>query len=165
MSELEPLTTHEGNLVATGIKTVIVASRFNSFIVEKLVGGALDTLVRHGADRASQSLVWVPGSWEIPLAAKRVAETLRPDAIICVGCVIRGGTPHFEYVSAEVSKGISHVSLNTGVIVTMGVLTTENLEQAIERSGSKMGNKGAEATLAAIEMVNLLRGLPKAPTR
>jgi len=156
---MNELVTHEGNLVATGIKTVLVASRFNSFIVEKLVDGALDTLVRHGAERVAQQLVWVPGSWEIPLAAKRVAETLKPDAVICLGCVIRGGTPHFEYVSAEVSKGISQVSMATGAIVTMGVLTTENLEQAIERAGSKMGNKGAEATLAAIEMVNLLKGL------
>ena len=155
------MKTFEGNLVATGLKTVIVASRFNSFIVDKLVEGALDTLVRHGADKGSQNLIWVPGAWEIPLAARRAVDGFKPDAVICVGCVIRGGTPHFEHVSSEVSKGIGQVSLATGVPVTMGVLTVESIDQAIERAGTKMGNKGGEAALAAIEMAALLKNLPK----
>ena len=151
--------TYEGHFTASGLRTVILASRFNSFIVEKLVDGALDTLVRHGANAADQSLVWVPGAWEIPLAAQRIATTNKLDAIICVGCVIRGGTPHFEHVSNEVSKGIAQVSLATGSVITNGVLTVESLEQAIERAGTKMGNKGSEATLAALEMVSLFGAL------
>lgn len=146
----------EGTLDARGMKTAIVASRFNHFIVEKLVDGALDALVRHGADGGEQTVVWVPGGWEVPLAARRLARRGGLDAIICVGAVIKGGTAHFDYVAGEVSKGIAHVSLEEDIPVTNGVLTTDNLEQAIERAGSKMGNKGAEAAIAAIEMVNVL---------
>ena len=151
--------TIEATLQASGMKTAIVASRFNHFIVEKLVGGAIDALARHGAAPAEQSVIWVPGSWEIPLATKRVAQKGNVDAIICVGAVIRGGTPHFDYVSNEVCKGITQVSLESQLPVTMGILTTDSLEQAIERAGSKMGNKGFEAATAAIEMANLLKVL------
>jgi 6,7-dimethyl-8-ribityllumazine synthase len=147
----------EATLQAAGLKTVIVASRFNHFIVEKLVGGAVDALTRHGGDPTEQTVVWVPGSWEIPLAAQRVAQKGHIDAVICVGAVIRGGTPHFDYVSSEVSKGITQVSLASQIPVTMGILTTDSLDQAIERAGSKMGNKGYEAAAAAIEMANLLK--------
>lgn len=146
----------EGSLDAAGMKTAIVASRFNHFIVEKLVGGAVDAMIRHGADGDAQTVVWVPGSWEIPLAARRLAKKGGLDAIICVGAVIKGGTAHFDYVAGEVSKGIAHVAMHEDVPVTMGILTTDNLEQAIERAGSKMGNKGWEAAVAAIEMVNVL---------
>lgn len=149
--------TIEATLTAGGMKTAIVASRFNHFIVEKLVGGALDALTRHGANPSDQTVVWVPGSWEIPLATQRLARKGGVDAIICVGAVIRGGTPHFDYVSNEVCKGITQVSLDSQLPVTMGILTTDSLEQAIERSGSKMGNKGFEAAAAAIEMANLLK--------
>ena len=151
--------TIEATLQAAGLKTAIVASRFNHFIVDKLVGGAMDALSRHGADPKEQSVIWVPGSWEIPLATQRVAQKGQVDAIICVGAVIRGGTPHFDYVSNEVCKGITQVSLSTQLPVTMGILTTDSLEQAIERAGSKMGNKGYEAATAAIEMANLLKVL------
>ncbi len=151
----------EGGLDARGMKAVIIASRFNTFIVEKLVDGAVDALIRHGADGDAQTVVWVPGSWEIPLAARRLAKRGGVDAIICVGAVIRGGTAHFDYVAGEVSKGISQVAMQEDVPVTMGVLTTDNLEQAIERAGSKMGNKGFEAAVAAIEMVNVLAALGK----
>lgn len=149
----------EGALSAKGLRCAIVASRFNHFIVEKLVDGALDALIRHGADGSEQTVVWVPGSWEVPLAAKRLAQRGGHHAIICVGCVIRGGTAHFDYVAGEVSKGIAQVSLQADLPVTMGILTTENLEQAIERAGSKMGNKGWEAAVAAIEMASLLCAL------
>ncbi len=145
----------EATLSAEGMRCALVASRFNHFIVEKLVDGALDALARHGADPAAQTVAWVPGSWEIPLVTKSFAAQKDIDAVIALGAVIRGGTPHFDYVAAEVSKGIAHVSLDSGVPVTMGILTTDTLEQAIERAGSKMGNKGWEATTAAIEMVNL----------
>lgn len=146
----------EGSLDARGMKTAIVASRFNHFIVEKLVGGATDAMIRHGADGGEQTVVWVPGGWEIPLAARRLAKRGGLDAIICVGAVIKGGTAHFDYVAGEVSKGIAHVAMEQDIPVTMGILTTDNLEQAIERAGSKMGNKGWEAAVAAIEMVNVL---------
>lgn len=149
----------EGNLVATGIETVIVASRFNAFIVEHLVEGALDALVRHGADAAKQTVIWVPGAWEIPLAAQAAIQKKKPHAVVCVGAVIRGSTGHYEHVAGEVQKGIAQVSWSTGVPVGNGVLTVENLEQAIERAGSKMGNKGAEAAMAVVEMVNVLKGL------
>jgi len=152
----------EATLDARGIKTAILASRFNHFIVEKLVDGALDAIARHGGDPGQQSVVWVPGSWEIPLAAKHLAKSGKFDAVICVGAVIRGGTPHFDYVANEVSKGIAHVAMDSDVPVTMGILTTDNLEQSIERAGSKMGNKGWEAAAAAIEMVNLLAVIGKA---
>lgn len=149
----------EGSLVATGIETVIVASRFNGFIVEKLVEGAVDALVRHGADAAKQTVIWVPGAWEIPLAAQAAIQKRKPHAVVAVGCVIRGSTGHYEHVAGEVQKGIAHVSWSTGVPVGNGVLTVESLEQAIERAGTKMGNKGAEAAMAVVEMVNVLKGL------
>ena len=152
----------EGNLIATGLETVIVASRFNGFIVEKLVEGALDALVRHGADASKQTVVWVPGAWEIPLAVQAAIQKRKNPAafaVVAVGCVIRGSTGHYEHVAGEVQKGIAHVSWQTGVPVGNGVLTVESLEQAIERAGTKMGNKGAEAALAVVEMVNVLKGL------
>lgn len=155
----KPPVLVEGALDARGLKTAIVASRFNHFIVEKLVDGALDALVRHGGDGGEQTVVWVPGSWEVPLAARRLARRGGFDAVICVGAVIKGGTAHFDYVAGEVSKGIAQVAMQEDVPVTNGVLTTDNLEQAIERAGSKMGNKGFEAAVAAIEMVNVLAAI------
>ena len=147
----------EGNVVAKkGMKVGIVASRFNSFIVQKLLDGAVDGLVRHGVDDKNISAVWVPGAFEIPLAAKKMAESDKYDAVIAVGAVIRGSTTHYDYVCAEVSKGIASVSLSTGKPVLFGVITTENIEQAIERAGSKAGNKGYDCALSAIEMVNAL---------
>lgn len=150
-------TTFEGKLDASGRKFAIVVSRFNSFICERLVEGAMDALIRHGAAAADLDLVRVPGAYEIPLAAQRLAATGRYDAIVCLGAVIRGSTPHFDYVCAEVSKGVAAVSLNSGLPVAFGVLTTDTIEQAIERAGTKAGNKGAEAAVTAIEMVNLLQ--------
>lgn len=147
----------EGHLVATELKTAIVVSRFNSFICERLLEGTMDFLVRHGADREAQTVVYVPGSFEIPLACKRLAASGQYDAVIALGAVIRGSTPHFDYVCAEVSKGIGQITLATEVPVAFGVLTTDTIEQAIERAGTKMGNKGEEAAAAAIEMVNLLK--------
>lgn len=149
----------EGNLQAKGLRFAIIVSRFNDFISERLLGGALDALVRSGALDADIHVVKVPGAWEIPLTAKRLAEKQTCDAIVCLGAVIRGNTPHFEYVSAEVSKGIAAVSLDHGIPVTFGVLTTDNIEQAIERAGSKAGNKGWDAAQAAIEMANLMKKL------
>ena len=147
----------EGNVVAKkGMKVGIVASRFNSFIVQKLLDGAVDGLVRHGVDDKNISVIWVPGAFEIPLAAKKMAESDKYDAVIAVGAVIRGSTTHYDYVCAEVSKGIASVSLSTGKPVLFGVITTENIEQAIERAGSKAGNKGYDCALSAIEMVNAL---------
>ncbi len=147
----------EGNVVAKkGMKVGIVASRFNSFIVQKLLDGAIDGLVRHGVNDKNISVVWVPGAFEIPLAAKKMAESDKYDAVIAVGAVIRGSTTHYDYVCAEVSKGIASVSLSTGKPVLFGVITTENIEQAIERAGSKAGNKGYDCALSAIEMVNAL---------
>jgi 6,7-dimethyl-8-ribityllumazine synthase len=150
-------TTFEGKLDASGRKFAIVVSRFNSFICERLVEGAMDALIRHGAAAEDLDLVRVPGAYEIPLAAQRLAATGRYDAIVCLGAVIRGSTPHFDYVCAEVSKGVAAVSLNSGLPVAFGVLTTDTIEQAIERAGTKAGNKGAEAAITAIEMVNLLQ--------
>jgi len=149
----------EGKLDAKGIRFGIVVSRFNSFISDRLVEGALDALMRHGAEREQLQIIRVPGAFEIPMTAKKMVECGRYDAVICLGAVIRGATPHFDYVSAEVSKGIASVSLDSGVPVTFGVLTTDNLEQAIERAGSKAGNKGADAAVSAIEMVNLFKAL------
>jgi 6,7-dimethyl-8-ribityllumazine synthase len=149
----------EGKLDASGFRFGIVVSRFNSFISERLVEGALDALMRHGAKADSVEIVRVPGAYEIPMTAKKMVEAARYDAVICLGAVIRGATPHFDYVSAEVSKGIATVSLDSGVPVTFGVLTTDNLEQAIERAGSKAGNKGFDAAVSAIEMVNLFKAL------
>ena len=146
----------EGNLTAEGFSFGIIVSRFNSFISDRLLEGALDTLIRHGADETKITVVKAPGAFEIPLVAQKMATTGKYDAIICLGAVIRGGTPHFEYVSAEVTKGIASVSLQAGIPIAFGVLTTDSVEQAIERAGTKAGNKGVEATLSAIEMVNLL---------
>jgi 6,7-dimethyl-8-ribityllumazine synthase len=149
----------EGRLDATGLKIGILVSRFNSFIGERLVEGAIDALLRHGAERENLVVVRVPGAFEIPPAARKMAGTGRYDAVVCLGAVIRGATPHFDYVSAEVSKGIAAVSMEAGIPVTFGVLTTDTLEQAIERAGSKAGNKGFDAAMAAIEMANLYRAL------
>lgn len=149
----------EGNLVDKGGRYAIVASRFNEFIVEKLVAGAVDTLLRHGAEDANLDLVRVPGAFELGLVCRKLAESGDYDAVIALGCVIRGGTAHFEYVAGEAAKAVASASAQTGVPVIFGVLTTESIEQAIERAGSKMGNKGAEAALSAIEMVDLLRKL------
>lgn len=146
----------EGNISAKGFSFGIVVSRFNDFISSKLVEGAIDALKRHGVDENKVSIVKVPGSFEIPIMAKRLAQSGKYDAVVCLGAVIRGATPHFEYVSAEVAKGIAMVSLESNIPVTFGVLTTDNLEQAIERAGSKVGNKGWDAAVAAMEMVNLL---------
>ncbi len=139
----------------------LVVARFNEFITSRLVSGALDELTRHGADPGRLTQVWVPGSWEIPLTAQKLATTGRYAAVICLGCVIRGQTPHFEYIAAEVAKGIAQVSLSTGVPVTFGIVTADSLEQAIDRAGAKTGNKGADAARAAIEMANLLAAIPK----
>jgi 6,7-dimethyl-8-ribityllumazine synthase len=149
----------EGNLEAKGLRFGIIVSRFNSFISERLLEGAVDALVRHGADDKVIHVARVPGAFEIPLAAKKLAETCRYDAIICLGAVIRGSTPHFDYVAAEVSKGVASVSLESGVPVAFGVLTTDTIEQAVERAGTKAGNKGFEAAVTAIETVNLLKAL------
>lgn len=147
----------EGKLVAEGLQFGIVVSRFNEFISSRLLSGALDTLKRHGASEGEVEIAWVPGAFEIPLAAKKMAKSGKYDAVICLGAVIRGSTPHFDYVSNEVSKGIAAVSLETETPVAFGVLTTDNIEQAIERAGTKSGNKGADAALTAIEMANLLK--------
>ncbi|RJP17565.1 MAG: 6,7-dimethyl-8-ribityllumazine synthase [Candidatus Abyssobacteria bacterium SURF_5] len=147
--------TYEGQLVATGKKFGIVASRFNEFITNKLLEGALDALKRHGVKDDEIEIAWVPGSFEIPYAAQRLAESKKYDAIICVGAVIRGSTPHFEYIASEVTKGIAQTGLKTGVPVIYGVITPDTLEQAIERAGTKAGNKGFQAAMSAIEMVNL----------
>lgn len=149
----------EGKLDASGQKFGLVVSRFNSFICDRLVEGAIDSLLRHGASREDIQIVRVPGAFEIPMTAKKMAATGRYDALICLGAVIRGATPHFDYVSAEVSKGIASVSLEAGLPIAFGVLTTDNIEQAIERAGSKAGNKGSEAAVTAIEMVNLFKAL------
>lgn len=148
--------TIEGNITGKGFKFALVVSRFNDFITGKLVEGAMDALLRHGTEDDDIHIVKVPGAFEIPLVAKRLAEGGKYNAVICLGAVIRGSTPHFEYVAGEVAKGIALVSLETKVPVTFGVLTTDNLEQAIERAGSKAGNKGWDAAMAAMEMVNLL---------
>jgi len=150
---------YEGKLDAKGLKVALIVSRFNSFICDRLVEGAMDALIRHGADDKNVHTVRVPGAFEIPIAAKKVAQTNRYDAIICLGCVIRGATPHFEYVSAEVSKGVASVSLESGIPVSFGVLTTDTIEQAIERAGTKAGNKGFDAAVGAIEMANLFKAL------
>jgi 6,7-dimethyl-8-ribityllumazine synthase len=149
----------EGKIVAKGMKFGIAASRFNDFISGKLIDGALDALNRSGADTKDIEIIRVPGAFEIPLAAKKAAQSGRFDAVICLGTVIRGATPHFEYISAEVSKGIASVGLDTGVPVIFGVITTDTIEQAIERAGSKSGNKGWDAALSAIEMVDLFKKL------
>ena len=150
---------YEGKLVSEGIRVGIVAARFNEFIVSKLLSGCEDGLLRHGVRSEDIAVAWVPGAFEIPLAAQAMAKSGKYDAVITLGAVIRGATSHYDYVCAEVSKGIANVSLNTGVPVLFGVLTTDTIEQAIERAGTKAGNKGAECAQGAIEMVNLLRGM------
>lgn len=147
----------EGKIVAKGMKFGIVASRFNDFISGKLIDGALDALTRSGADAKDIEVIRVPGAFEIPLAAKKAAQSGRYNAVICLGAVIRGATPHFEYISAEVTKGIAMVGLETGIPVIFGVITTDTIEQAIERAGSKAGNKGWDAALSAVEMVDLFK--------
>ncbi len=149
----------EGKIVAEGIRVGIVASRFNEFIVSRLIGGAEDCLLRHDVDEDNITLAWVPGAFEIPLAAKKMAESGKYDAVIALGAVIRGSTSHYDYVCNEVSKGIAQVSLSTGVPVLFGVLTTENIEQAIERAGTKAGNKGYDCALSALEMVSLIKNM------
>ena len=149
----------EGKLDATGLKCAIIVGRFNSFISERLLEGAVDALVRHGASDGDITVARVPGAFEIPLAAQKLAASGAYDAVICLGAVIRGATPHFDYVASEVSKGIAQVSLKTGVPIAFGVLTTDSIEQAVERAGTKAGNKGFDAACAAIEMANLLREL------
>ncbi len=144
-----------GKLVGEGLKFGIVVARFNEFITSKLLDGAQDTLARHGVKEADIDVAWTPGSFEIPLIAKKMAESGRYDAIICLGAVIRGGTPHFDYIASEVSKGIANVSLKTGLPVILGVITADTLEQAIERAGTKSGNYGSQAAMHAIEMANL----------
>jgi 6,7-dimethyl-8-ribityllumazine synthase len=151
------IKTIEGNLLAAGMKFALVVSRFNDIFSERLVGGAVDSLLRRGAREEDLTIIKVPGAFEIPLVAKRVAASKKFDAVICLGAVIRGSTPHFDYVAAEVSKGIASVALETGVPVLFGVITTDTLEQAVERAGSKAGNKGFAAAEAAVEMVHLLR--------
>lgn len=152
---------YEGVLSAQNLRFGIVLGRFNNFISGKLLEGALDALKRHGVTDEGIEVVWVPGAFEIPLIAKKMAKSKKYDAIICLGAVIRGGTPHFDYVCNEVSKGIASVSLETEVPIAFGILTTENIEQAIERAGTKHGNKGYEAAVTAIEMVNLVETLDK----
>jgi 6,7-dimethyl-8-ribityllumazine synthase len=146
----------EGNLIAKGKKFGIVASRFNDFITKELISGCLDALVRHGASESDITVAWTPGAFEVPTVALRMAKTKSHDAIICLGTVIRGATPHFDYIASEVAKGISKVSLDTGLPVIFGIITADTIEQAIERAGTKDGNKGRDAALSAIEMANLL---------
>ena len=149
--------TVEGKLDATGLKTAVIASRFNDFITNKLIEGAIDCLVRHGSSKDDITVVRVPGSFEIPTATARAAGSGKYDAVVCLGALIRGQTPHFDYIAAEVTKGIAQVSLDTGIPVSFGVITADTLEQAVDRAGAKAGNKGFEAALSAIEMADLLK--------
>ena len=151
------MKTYEGNLVSRGIKVGIVAARFNDFIVSKLISGATDGLVRHDVREEDIEIAWVPGAFEIPLIASKMAKSGKYDAVICLGAVIRGATTHYDYVCSEVTKGIASVSLGADIPVMFGILTTENIEQAIERAGTKAGNKGYDCAVGAIEMVNLIR--------
>ena len=153
------MNVYEGKLVSKGIKVGIVVARFNEFIGSKLLGGAIDGLKRHDVKEEDIDVAWVPGAFEIPLIAAKMAKLGKYDAVICLGAVIRGSTTHYDYVCSEVSKGVAHVSLQSEIPVIFGVLTTENIEQAIERAGTKAGNKGAEAALAALEMINVLKEL------
>lgn len=150
---------YEGNLLGSGLKFGVVISRFNEFISHKLLDGTKDALVRHGVKIEDIDIAWTPGAFEIPLIASKLAQTRKYDAIICLGAIIRGGTPHFEYVASELSKGIARVTLDSGLPIINGVITAENLEQAIERAGTKMGNKGYDAAISAIEMANLSKNL------
>lgn len=149
----------EGMLQGNGLRFGLVVSRFNEFVTRKLLDGAQDGLIRHGVNSEDIDVAWVPGSFEIPLVAKKLAQAKKYDAVICLSAVVRGGTPHFDYIAAEVSKGIASVGLETGLPVIFGVITTDNLEQAIERAGTKMGNKGFDAAISAIEMANLIKEL------
>ncbi len=149
----------EGNMIAKGKKFSIVASRFNDFITKELIAGCMDTLLRHGVEDKDLTIAWVPGAFEIPLAASRLANAKSCDAVICLGTVIRGATPHFDYIASEVSKGIAKVSQEAGIPVIFGVITADTIEQAVERAGTKDGNKGRDAALSAIEMANLLEKL------
>lgn len=151
--------TYEGNLLGKGLKFGVVVSRFNEFFSTKLLEGARDALSRHGVDDADVEIAWTPGSFEIPLVARKMATSKKYDAVICLGAVVRGGTPHFDYIASEVTKGIAAINLETGVPVIYGVITTDTLEQAIERSGTKMGNKGFDAAVSAIEMANLVKAM------
>jgi len=148
--------TLEGNLIAKGRKFGIIASRFNESITKELIAGCIDTLVRHGVEENDLVVTWVPGAFEIPLIAQKLAKSRTHDAVICLGTIIRGSTPHFDYIASEVAKGIAKVSQDTGIPVVFGVITADTIEQAIERAGSKQGNKGRDAALSAIEMANLL---------
>ena len=149
----------EGMLLGKGLKFGLAVSRFNEFFTKKLLDGAQDALLRHGVNEEDIEVTWVPGSFEIPLVALKLAQTKKYDAVICLAAVIRGGTPHFEYIAAEVTKGIAKVSLETGLPIINGVITTDTLEQAVERSGTKVGNKGSEAAVNAIEMANLVKSI------
>lgn len=151
------MKTLEGKLTAKNMKIAIVVARFNEFITSKLLSGCIDCLIRHEAADEDLTVAWVPGAFEIPMAAKKLAESGKYDAVICLGAVIRGTTPHFDYVCAEASKGIAQVSMQTGVPVAFGVLTTENIQQAVERAGTKAGNKGVDCAMTAMEMVNLFK--------
>ena len=153
------MKSYEGNLIATGAKFGIVVARFNELLSSRLLSGAQDALVRHGAAETDIDIAWVPGAFEIPLVASKMATSGRYDAVIALGVVIRGGTPHFEYVASEVSKGVAKVTLDTGVPVMFGVITADTIDQAVERAGTKAGNKGWEAAEAAIEMVNLVKSM------
>lgn len=151
------MKTLEGKLTAKNMKIAIVVARFNEFITSKLLSGCIDCLIRHEAADEDLTVAWVPGAFEIPMAAKKLAESGKYDVVICLGAVIRGATPHFDYVCAEASKGIAQVSMQTGVPVAFGVLTTENIQQAVERAGTKAGNKGVDCAMTAMEMVNLFK--------
>ncbi len=151
------MNTLEGKLLAEGQRIGIVAARFNEFITSKLLGGAIDAFVRHGGDEKLIDIAWVPGAFEVPLIAKKIAESQKYDAVVCLGAVIRGATPHFDMVANEATKGIANVGLQVGIPVIFGILTTDSIEQAVERAGTKAGNKGFDAMTTAIEMVNLIR--------
>lgn len=157
------MNTYEGKLIAATMKVGIVAARFNEFITSKLLGGAIDALTRHEVQEDNIEVAWVPGAFEIPLIAKKMAESKKYDAVICLGAVIRGSTTHYDYVCSEVSKGVAQVSLTSGIPVMFGVVTTENIEQAIERAGTKAGNKGFDCAVGAIEMVNLIKAIENNP--
>jgi 6,7-dimethyl-8-ribityllumazine synthase len=159
--EINMAKTLEGKLIAKGLKFGMVLSRFNNFIAERLLEGALDALKRSGAEEEDCAVARVPGAFEIPLAAKKMAKSGRYDAIICLGCVIRGATPHFEYIAKEVTKGIAHLTLESEIPISFGVLITDTIEQAIERAGTKVGNKGFDAAMSAIEMANLMKEIGK----
>ncbi len=153
------MTTFEGNLIGTGLKVGIVVSRFNELLSTRLLGGATDALIRHGVAEGDIDVAWVPGAFEIPLVAKKLADSGRYDAVITLGVIIRGGTPHFEYVAAEASKGVAKASLDSGIPVVFGLITADTIEQAVERAGTKAGNKGWDAALSAIEMAELLKAV------